>query len=247
MTGSQGRQLCDLRVFIMNKTELMGVSISDLTVRECLSRASGYLRKGSLDVIYYISRDTLLAAKDSPELKGLIREADLVLPDSIDILKACGILSRSREKEIERNLFLKSFLKMLSREKSRIFCLADSDEKADTLMADLRLIQDGLKNEGRYVAGEDEDPENIVNEINMVSPEVIFCSFGSPLQERFIAQKKKINAKLMILVTPGMLDVREDGTINNSGLLNLLRTRLFRRQAKKYEMDKESVKSDDNP
>ncbi len=224
----------------MKKTELMGVQISDLTARECLSKASGYLKKGSLNVIYYISRGMLLAAKDSAELKGLIEEADIVLPDSVDILKACGISGRSREKEVERNLFFKSFLKMIMREKNSIYIISDSPEKADTLTASLGLMQDGLKIEGRYVAREDEDPENIVNEINSVVPDVVFCSFASPAGERFISQRMKINSKVMILVTSDMLNVKEDGTINNSGLLNLLRTRVFRRQAKKYEMDKES-------
>jgi UDP-N-acetyl-D-mannosaminuronic acid transferase (WecB/TagA/CpsF family) len=224
----------------MKKTELMGVQISDLTARECLSKVSGYLKKGSLNVIYYISRDMLLAARDSGELKGLIEEADIVLPDSVDILRACGISGRSREKEVERNLFFKSFLKMLSHEKSRVYIISDSAEKAETLTTNLGLIQDGLKMEGRYIAEEGEDPENIVNEINSTAPDVVFCSFGSPAQERFITQKIKINARVMILVTSDMLNVKEDGTINNSGLLNLLRTRVFRRQARKYEMDKES-------
>lgn len=224
----------------MKKTELMGVQISDLTARECLSKASGYLKKGSLNVIYFISRDMLLAAKDSAELKDLIEGADLVLPDSVEILKACSISGRSREKEIERNLFFKSFLKMLSHEKSRVYIISDSAEKADTLTTNLGLIQDGLKVEGSYIAREDEDPENIVNEINSIVPDAVFCSFASPAQERFITQRIKINARVMILVTSDMLNVREDGTINNSGLINLLRTRVFRRQARKYEMDKES-------
>ncbi|MBO4375002.1 MAG: WecB/TagA/CpsF family glycosyltransferase [Lachnospiraceae bacterium] len=223
----------------MKKTELMGVRISDLTARECLSKATGYLKKGGLNVIYYVSRDMLLTAKDAPELKNLIDQADMVLPDSADILNACGILNRGREKEIERNLFFKGFLKVLEREKSRIFIVSDSSEKAVALEGSLGLIQEGLKEEGHYIAKDGEDPENIVNEINSVVPDVIFVNLASPEQEKFIIQKKKINAKVMVLVTPDMLNVREDGTIDNRGFLNLLTTRIFKRQAKKYEMDKE--------
>ncbi|MCR5651558.1 MAG: WecB/TagA/CpsF family glycosyltransferase [Lachnospiraceae bacterium] len=219
----------------MKKTELMGVQISDLTAKESLTKASGFLKKGSLNVIYYISKEVLLSAKETPELASLIAEADIVIPDSVDILNACGISGRSREKEIERNLFFKGFLKMLEREKSRIYIISDSEEKAENLAKSLDMIQEGLKTEGRYIAKAEEDPENIVNEINSVAPDVVFGILGSPLQERFITQKIKINAKIMVLVTPGMLNVREDGTINNSGLLNFLQTRIFKRQARKEQ------------
>ncbi len=224
----------------MKKTELMGVRISDLTARECLSKTSGYLKKGSLNVIYFVSKDVLLTAKDTPELGELIADADIVLPDSVDILNACGISNRSREKEIERNLFFKGFLRMIAREKSRIFVVSDSTEKAEALVTGLRLIEEGIDPGQRYIAKEGEDPENAVNEINSVAPDVVFVNFASPLQERFISQKIKINARVMILVTPDMQKVREDGTINNRGFLNLLTARIFKRQARKYEMDKES-------
>ena len=224
----------------MKKTELMGVRISDLTVRECLSKTSGYLKKGGLNVIYFVSRDVLLTAKDTPELCDLIADADLVLPDSVDILNACGISNRSREKEIERNLFFKGFLRMIAREKSRIFVVSDSMEKAEAFISGLKLIEEGIVPGGRYIAREGEDPENIVNEINSVAPDVVFVNFSSPVQERFISQKIKINARVMILVTPDMQRVREDGTINNRGFLNMLTARIFKRQARKYEMDKES-------
>ena len=123
---------------------------------------------------------------------------------------------------------------------SRICIISDSASKADILKANLAVIQEGLKQTDSYVAAEGEDPENIVNEINSVAPDAVFCSLESPFQERFISQKIKINARVMILVTSDMQNVREDGTINNSGFLNRLRTRVFRRQARKYEMDKES-------
>ncbi len=225
----------------MKKTELMGVEISDLTVRECLNRSMSYLKNGGLNVIYFLSRDVLLEAKDMPELRDLIKEADIVLPDSIDILKAAGAGNKSREKEIERNLFFKSFLKMLIREKRSVFVVADSEEKAAGLMNGLDKIQEGLKKAGTYLMNDIEDADNAVNEINSVVPDVVFCVLKTPDQEKFFSmQKMKINSRVMIALSPDMLNVREDGTINNEGLLNFLRAKLFRRQAQKYEMDKEN-------
>ncbi len=225
----------------MKKTELMGVEISDLSVRECLNRSSGFLKNGGLNVIYFLSRDVLLEAKDKPELRDLIKDADVILPDSADILKAAGTLTKSREKEIERNLFFKGFLKVLIREKRTIFILADSRDRADGLLKGIEKIQEGIEQAGTYLLEDQEDAENAVNEINSVVPDVVFCILKTPEKERFISrQKKKINSKLVIALTPDMLNVREDGSINNKGLLNVLRAKFFKRQAQKYEMDKEN-------
>ena len=51
---------------------------------------------------------------------------------------------RSREKEIERNLFFKGLLRMLEREKSRIYVISDAAEKAESLIASAESSAENL-------------------------------------------------------------------------------------------------------
>ncbi|MBO6111777.1 MAG: WecB/TagA/CpsF family glycosyltransferase [Lachnospiraceae bacterium] len=220
----------------MKTIELMGMEMNDLTVRECLHMAGEALKSGGLGVIYFLSRDVLLASGDSEEIRQCIKDADITLPDTKDILHAAGLNNKSREREIDRNLFLKGFLRILSREKKKIYIVADSREKADTLKAGLNTIQRDLDYTGEYILEGPEDAENAVNEINGVVPDVILSIIKSPEHEEFInAQRMKINARLLMAMTPAMLKVKEDGTIDNKGLLDRLRAGFFNKVAQKYK------------
>ena len=222
----------------MKTIELMGMEINDLNVRESLHLTGDYLKNGVLNVIYYISRDILLEAKDSEDLRNFIQETDIVLPDTKDILHAAGISSKSREKEIERNLYFKGLLRVLERDGKKIYIVADSEQKAASIRAGMDTIQKDLDIIGKYILADEADAENAVNEINGMAPDVIVSAIKSPLHESFIAeQKMKINAKLLVALTPGMLTLKEDGTLNHKGLLNRLRTGFFNKAARNYKKE----------
>ncbi len=220
----------------------MGMEIKDLSVRECLHMTGEFLKNGSLNVIYFVSGQTLVISEDSEELRHIIGEADIVLPDTTDILRAAGSSNRSREKEIERNLFLKGFLKICSREKKDIFVLADSEERIQAIKSAVETIQKDLNYAGTYILTDIEDAENAVNEINSVAPDVILSVVKTPLHEEFIdSQKMKINSRLLVAMSPAMLKVKEDGTIDNKGILNRIRAKFFNSAAKKYSKRKNNL------
>ena len=195
-----------------------------------------FLRSGGLNVIYFLSGQALLSAEDSEELRQLIKEADIVLPDTTDILHAAKVNNRSREKEIERNLFLKGFFRICSREKKRIFIIADSEERESAIKSAVGMIQKDLNFIGTYILSDSADAENAVNEVNSVAPDIVLSVIKTPLHEEFICgQKIKINARLLIAMTPAMLKLREDGTINNKGFLDRLKAGFFNKAVQKYK------------
>ena len=220
----------------MKTIMLMGLEIKDLSVRECLHMTGEFLKNGSLNVIYFLSGQALLSAEDSEELRQLVKDADIVLPDTTDILHAAGTNNRSREKEIERNLFLKGFFRICSRDKKRIFIIADSEEREKAIRSAVSMIQKDLNFVGTYILTDADDAENAVNEVNSVAPDIVLSVVRTPLHEEFIyGQKMKINSKLFVAMTPAMLKLREDGTINNKGFLDRLKAGFFNKAVQKYK------------
>ena len=223
----------------MKKIDLLGMEVKDYSVRECMHLASEYLNNGVLNVIYFLSKDVLLEARDSEELRGYINEMDVTVIATSDILHAADISSKSREHEIDRNLLLKGLLRKIDREKKKIFLISVSQEKLDNLKATLQKFESDLifaggiayDPKGENGAGEDD----VVNEINSVIPDVIFSDLPTPDQERFISREKmKINAKLMVALKDDMLKVKEDGTIKNGGITNFFSKTIFKSIADKY-------------
>ena len=223
----------------MKKINLLGMEIKDYSVRECMHLTNEYLNNGVLNVIYFLSKEVLLEAKDSEALRNFINEVDVTVLATSDILHAAEISSKGREHEIDRNLFLKGILHKLSREQRKIYLVSCGEDKLDNLKgtlgkfeADLNFVG-GISFDASGENGVSED--DVVNEINSVIPDVIFTDIPTPSQEKFIeAEKMKINAKLLVALNNDMLKVRDDGTIKKGGIVNYLNKSIFKKIAEKY-------------
>ncbi len=214
------------------------MEIKDYSVRECMHLTNEYLNNGVLNIIYFLSKDVLLEAKDSEELRDCINTMDVTVLATSDILSAADIASHGREREIDRNLLLKGLLRKLSKECRKVYIISDNQDKLDGLKETLLKFESGLIFAGGTAYDNNSDTiseDDVVNDINDVIPDVIFSDLSTPVQERFIKNEKmKINAKLMVALQDDMLKVSEDGTIRGGGLKNLLSKSIFKSIADRY-------------
>ena len=220
----------------MKTYEILGISIKDHSVREALHKTREYLSYNVPSVVLFLTRDVLLAASDSDEHKRIIEEeAEITMPSTSDIFKAAEIKDKGREREIDRNLYLKGLLRMLSKEHRRIFLVAQNPAQMGELKSLLGAFENELQIAGIYDGSEPMSIEDITNDINSVTPYVVFavCS-GKDGLEFISSGKKYMNTRLIVVMQPEMLNVKEDGSVK-SGLLTKLSGRLFTRMAGKYK------------
>ena len=92
--------------------ELLGISLSNIGLREALRRTNGYLEQGGLNTIAYVSARKLLDASEDEQHKTWWNELDLTICEDVEVLKAAGVVSQNRIKEVEENAYLKEFLKI---------------------------------------------------------------------------------------------------------------------------------------
>ncbi len=212
----------------MRRIQVLGFEMRDWTVRESLHLTGEYLNNGILNVVYFYSLETLAAAEHSEELQNCLENADITIPATPDVLKEAGNAGRGREQETEKNLYLKGLLRILSRNRNRVFLIADDPEKVRNLKGSLCSLQPDLDISGTGILDDPQNEEGIINEINEMIPDVIFVMLSSSAQGRFTeTQRSKINAKLLLAVTEDILHFSEDGTKKSTGLFECLRKRLF--------------------
>ena len=161
--------------------ELLGISLSNIGLREALRRTNGYLEQGGLNTIAYVSARKLLDASEDEQHKTWWNELDLTICEDVEVLKAAGVVSQNRIKEVEENAYLKEFLKILVRRHASAFLLAEEEEKLKEFEAELRLLQSNL-----YVVGRDttdhyvENKDGMINGINALAPKVILSRLPYP-------------------------------------------------------------------
>ena len=87
----------------MKKLNVLGISLSDYTLREAMKLTVKYLNSGALNTVFYLSTQILVEALDHEEQREWIEKMDLNIIGEPDILRASNNNTWSRIHEIENN------------------------------------------------------------------------------------------------------------------------------------------------
>lgn len=223
----------------MREISVLGVEVEDHSLREALRLSQTYFENGILNTICYLDTDLLMRAKDDEEVKKAVQEMDLNIPGSVEILKAGGVASKSREKEVRDNFFLRELLKRFAREKRRVFLVARTEDDLVELRERLLAIEGRLTFFGSFAY--DERPgaeEALINEINSVIPDVIFSNIASPDQELIVSNNRMmVNAKLWIAMKPACIATPAVRPHFFDRMVSYIDRHIFKRVVTRYESE----------
>ncbi len=223
----------------MKTYEVLGIKIKDYPVRETLRLSRKFLSHNVPSTVLFLTRDELLIAEKSERLRKFIEEdADVTMISSAELFKAAGTEDKNRTREIDRNLYLKGFLRVLSRERRRIYLLTQDSGQMIELKSLLGTFENALQIAGTYdmanISGDDSVIEDITNDINSVTPDVVFAVLeGEGIADFVNMGKKFMNTRVVVLLQPELLKVRQDGSMKQ-GFMAKLSGRLFTRMAGRY-------------
>ena len=166
------------------KIEILGIGVDNYTVREALLRLDTYLGSTAFNIIETVTMKQLILAGENPEIKDCLMQADLCVIGEREILSEAGCASAQRLREIRNQDFLRELLRRVSRSKKRVFLIAEACP--------------GFASIGEYAAEScDGDIDDIVNEINGATPDIVISGMESPKEEEFLlSNREKIGASL---------------------------------------------------
>ncbi|MEG1876084.1 MAG: WecB/TagA/CpsF family glycosyltransferase [Lachnospiraceae bacterium] len=223
----------------MRKINLLGIELTDFTLKESLKYVNEYLNNGALNTVSFISTQTLVQAGENEEQKLWLESVDMTICDETDILKAAGFATRNRMREVEEGEFVHELLQRLARRHLKIFLLSDSTKQMEQLQHDLYAQQDGLCVVGEYILDESAGSvDSLINEINDVVPNVILSRFPYPLNEQLMYENKQMmNADIWVALPAHPLISTHRG-LRRSKLLNAFYKKLFDRKISQYHDQK---------
>lgn len=183
----------------MKREELAGVRVDNCDLREVLREVDAYLGTAALNTVEVINMRTVVSAGEDGNVRQCLEIMDLVIPADREILYEMGIVSEQRMNEAQVGLLFHEIMEMAMARGCRLYLfLADHDQEKwlRDLIAD--AYGKGLEICGSYCMEDSGgDPEDAVNEINSVVPDVILSALPTPEQERFIFRHRHmLNAKL---------------------------------------------------
>lgn len=183
---------------MIKKLEILGIELDNYTVREAMRQVEIYLNNTVMNTIEDISMEMLVKAREDDALKGCIESLDLAIINEKEILKAAGVDSPQRMKETVEKQFFSEFMKRIIRNNKTVYLFGETGQQIENLRKFLGDNYERLHIVGSYAlencVG---DIDCVVNEINIVSPDIIFSVLSIPQQEYFLMENKgKMNAKV---------------------------------------------------
>ena len=78
------------------KISVLDVAINGYTAKKAMKETVDYMHTEPLNIIEMVTVDTLMYAKEEPELRESMSQLDMVLPWEKEILEGAGITDRRR-------------------------------------------------------------------------------------------------------------------------------------------------------
>lgn len=141
----------------------------------------------------------------NPELKDIINSSELVIPDGIGVEIGLRILGYD-VKRIAGINFAKKILEICASEQKTVALVGAKPEVLEKTIENLKNEIPGLNivyfHDGYYA-----DEKEIKDELIKHQPRLILCALGSPKQEFFIYELKKLLPNSLLIGVGGSFDV----------------------------------------
>lgn len=196
----------------MNKKKsinILGVNIDNISKQNLLSRIEKDLEENNFKFLTTLNPEIILRAQKDEEYFYILNKADYSIPDGIG-LKFAGIALGKNIKRITGADLSRDILKIAQNKSKKILIVnwkkglsskKDIEKMLSAKFPKLKyMIIDGPRGRDEW--------QNIINKkINDFAPDILFCLFGAPLQEKFIYHNAgKVNSIKLALGVGGAFD-----------------------------------------
>ncbi|MDE7283072.1 MAG: WecB/TagA/CpsF family glycosyltransferase [Lachnospiraceae bacterium] len=184
----------------MKNVNLLGIKLKDRYVKESLTLTDKFLREGAAHTILYLTAPVLMEAVKNEDEKAWIESADLTLWGDTEILKAADVTAKARYREVQEKEFMKALLYRVAQDHLPVLVLSDTHEHTEELKKELLEIQDGITIARTVAISEmEEKHDDIINEINLIAPTIIFMRMSFSLQQKWLARSRRyINTEIWV-------------------------------------------------
>jgi N-acetylglucosaminyldiphosphoundecaprenol N-acetyl-beta-D-mannosaminyltransferase len=175
----------------MRKTvAILGIPIDDLDFSQAMARIEEFIRSGRFHQVATANTDFLIKAQGDPELKTILRDADMVVADGMPLVMASRWLHAGLRERVTGSDMVPRLAKLAAEKGYRFFMLGAKPEVAQK--AKERLV---AENPGLQVVGcvspppssiVEMDNEFLLAGIEAARPDILLVAFGNPKQEKWI-------------------------------------------------------------
>lgn len=191
-----------------DKIMILGIPVDRVDYEEALTIFDGFMKGSSFRYIVTPNSEILVNASKDQELKRIIENADLVIPDGIGLVYASKILGKPLHVRVTGIDFLGRTLAYLEKSGQSIFFLGSKPGIAELAAEKMQEKYPKLRVSGVHDGYFQRDQEEaIVAQINSSKADFLCVALGSPKQEQFIYRHRGELSMKAAIGVGGSLDV----------------------------------------
>jgi N-acetylglucosaminyldiphosphoundecaprenol N-acetyl-beta-D-mannosaminyltransferase len=203
-----GASTQEVKAGASNKVVLFGVPIDNLTLVETLDRIEEMIRSGVTHQHVVVNVDKIVKLQTDLELRKAILSCDLISADGQPIVWASKLLQRPIKERVAGVDLFSALIERCAQRGYRPYFLGARQEVVARVADILKSKYPHLRLAGwRNGYWKPEEERNVVEEIRMTKPEILFVAMSSPKKEMFLSTwKQQLNIPFVMGVG-GTFDV----------------------------------------
>lgn len=192
----------------MDRVNIHGVKIHNVTMEEAVETVLDWVSGNDIHSVYTPNAEIIMQAQRNPELKCVLNEAGLLIPDGAGVILGARILKTPLKEKVSGVDLVKKLLKASAGKNISFFILGGKPGVAE--MAAVNIMSEyGKVNIKGYAHGyfSAEEENALVDTINKARPDILLVGLGVPKQEFWIHENMyRLNCKVCIGVG-GSIDI----------------------------------------
>jgi len=192
----------------MEKINIHGVYINNITMQEAVEKIREWLGADSINAVYTPNSEIIMQAQRDPELKSILNNAGMLIPDGAGVVLASKILRTPLKEKVSGIDLVKNLFKTFSGKNVGFYILGGRPGVAEIAAVNIMEEYGKVKIKGYhngYFSPEEED--RIVDLINQSGADILLVGMGAPKQEFWIHRNMyRLSCKVCIGVG-GSIDI----------------------------------------
>ena len=167
------------------KETVLGIQVNTESYDELLPKVFERIETKQKSLIVAINPEKIISAKQNPELKKLLNEAEFQIPDGIGVILASKIQKGNITSRVTGVDMMLRLCEEAAKRQKPIFLYGGKPGIADKAAAKLQELYPTIQIAGTQ-DGYEKDNQKVVDKINAAKPDLLFVAMGSPRQENWI-------------------------------------------------------------
>ncbi|HIE09038.1 MAG TPA: glycosyltransferase [Armatimonadetes bacterium] len=190
------------------RVRVLGIPVDAITMEEAVGRVFEFVKEGRPHMVVTPDASALVRAQEDEELRRIMEEADLVIPDGVGVVFAGRLLDLPLVERVPGVELAERVCEVASREGLRIFLLGAEPGVAEEAARRLTERFPGLRVVGTYHGYfSPEEEREVVERIKRARPDILFVAMGVPKQEKWMRRHLAELGVPVCIGVGGTLDV----------------------------------------